>query len=491
MLPTFVIGLREGLEASLIVAIIATFLRRNDAPRRGMWIGVAAGVALSLAIGILLDVVQRSLPQTAAEGMEAIIAALAVAFVTGMVLWMRTHAASLRSDLERQAIGALGTGTTTALAVMTFLAVVREGFETSVFLVAATNSAGSAPQVLIGAGLGVGASIALGYGIYLGGVRLNLQLFFRITGVFLILVAAGLALSIARSAHEAGWLNVGQGNTVDLAWLAPTGSVRAALVTGVFGIPRDPRLIEVIAWLTYLAPVLFLAYASPRLRRALGTTSSRAILAASAVLGAAGLVLTVNYPEADVPAAAATQDGNDVRIVHEGTQTTLQAGDDTFILSRRGDDRWSANGAQTAPTSLTAEELVAQTGGRFPVGIDPRAAPGPYEARWIDQTIVDVTTAGQGLVSASRKGVLILSLSGGGLTVPRAVTPTDANWSLDPNFEAEMTSRVAHASTVKGDRVVWKYWVPGLLVLMAALLLLDPVRWRPRAVRSRPTKAGS
>ena len=92
MLPTFVIGLREGLEAALIVSIIATFLRRNGASLRGMWLGVVAGVLLSIAVGVVLDIVEQSLPQAEQEGMETVIGLIAVFFVTGMIVWMRQHA---------------------------------------------------------------------------------------------------------------------------------------------------------------------------------------------------------------------------------------------------------------------------------------------------------------------------------------------------------------------------------------------------------------
>ncbi|MBV9830144.1 MAG: FTR1 family protein, partial [Marmoricola sp.] len=228
MLPTFVIGLREGLEAALIVSIIATFLRRNGASLRGMWLGVAAGVALSLAVGVLLRVVEQSLPQRQQEGMETVIGLVAVCFVTGMILWMRTHARFMKRDLEQHASEALSDGTTTALVVMAFLAVLREGFETAVFLLATFQTATSAPSAIVGAVLGIAVSIGLGYGIYRGGVRLDMQRFFSVTGLFLVLVAAGLVLSAFRTAHEAGWVTVGQGTTVDLAWLAPPGSVQSA-----------------------------------------------------------------------------------------------------------------------------------------------------------------------------------------------------------------------------------------------------------------------
>ena len=246
MLPTFVIGLREGLEAALIVSIIATFLRRNGSSLRPMWWGVGAAVLLSIGVGVALDLVERSLPQRQQEGMETVIGLVAVVFVTGMVLWMSTHARFLKRDLEGAASAALTDGTSWALVAMAFLAVLREGFESAVFLLATFQASTSTASAVVGAVLGILAAVVLGYGIYAGGVRLNLGRFFSITNAFLVLVAAGLVLSAFRTAHEAGWVTIGQGRTVDLSWLAPPGSVRAALVSGVLGIPADPRVIEVL-----------------------------------------------------------------------------------------------------------------------------------------------------------------------------------------------------------------------------------------------------
>src|ERR1700709_1493044 len=143
MLATLVIGLREGLEASLIVGIIAAFLKRTGKPLRPMWIGVAIAVALSIAVGVVLPLVSASLPQAQQEGMESIIGLVAVAVVTGMIGWMNVHARNMRADLEQHAASALNDGTAWALVGMAFLAVLREGFETSVFLLAAFQSSTS------------------------------------------------------------------------------------------------------------------------------------------------------------------------------------------------------------------------------------------------------------------------------------------------------------------------------------------------------------
>ena len=259
MLPTLVIGLREGLEAALIVGIIAAFLRKQGRRDllRWMGLGVGAALALCLAAGIALEAVSRDLPQRQQEGLETVIGALAVVLVTYMIIWMRRHAGDLKGQLEGHAADAISGKTRAgrALVLMAFLAVIREGVETVVFLLAAFNESGSGVAAGSGAVAGIAIAVALGYGIYRGGVRLNLARFFRITGLVLVLVAAGLVVNALHTAHEAGWLDAGQSHTLDLHWLVDPGTVHASLLTGMLGLQPRPVLIEVIGWLVYLIPV--------------------------------------------------------------------------------------------------------------------------------------------------------------------------------------------------------------------------------------------
>ncbi len=202
MLPTFVIGLREGLEASLIVGIVAAFLRqqgRTDA-LRWVWAGVGIAVAICVAVGVALDLVSRQLPQAEQEGLETIVGAIAVVAVTFMIFWMRRHARGLTGVLEHDAASALAQGSVLALVGMAFFAVIREGFETAVFLLAAFDASTNAAAAGAGAALGIVTAVAVGYGIYRGGVRIDLARFFRVTGLVLVLVAAGLVAS--RRAHR-------------------------------------------------------------------------------------------------------------------------------------------------------------------------------------------------------------------------------------------------------------------------------------------------
>jgi high-affinity iron transporter len=274
MLPTLVIGLREGLEASLIVGIIAGFLGQQNktSALRQVWIGVAVAIAICIAVGVGLELLSADLPQAQQEGLETVIGLLAVTMVSYMVVWMRRHARDLKAELEGAAASALERGSSTALVAMAFLAVLREGFETVVFLLAAFQA--STSPVLAGSGalLGIAIAVVLGYGIYKGGVKLNMARFFRITGVVLVLVAAGLVMTAFHTAHEAGWVNFGQDRAADLSWLVQPGTPVSSLITGMLGIQPYPVLIEVVAYACYLVPMLaYLLWPQrPRTRRTVG-----------------------------------------------------------------------------------------------------------------------------------------------------------------------------------------------------------------------------
>jgi high-affinity iron transporter len=266
MLPTFVIGLREGLEASLIVGIVAAFLKRNGRPRDlwSLWIGVGAGIALCTMGAIGLRIAERNLPQREQEQLETVIGLVAVVFVSWMIIWMRRHARELKGELEASAAAALATGSSGALIFMAFLAVLREGFETSVFLLALLNSSNDVAATLGGALLGILVAVVIGYGVYRGGVSINMGRFFRITGFVLVLIAAGLLANSAHTAHEATWVNFWQGQAANLEWLVDPGTVRAALLTGMFGVQPRPVWAEAFAWFAYAIPFALLVLIPPR-----------------------------------------------------------------------------------------------------------------------------------------------------------------------------------------------------------------------------------
>ncbi|WP_051471936.1 iron uptake transporter permease EfeU [Patulibacter minatonensis] len=266
-LPTvqFVTGLREGVEASLIVGIIAAFLvqeGRKDA-LRWMWLGVLAAVAISLGVAVTLHAVNEQLPQKQQEQLETVIALVAVVMVTGMILWMRKNARTMSTTLRTSAASALAAGSAFGLVGMAFLAVLREGVETAFFLVAQfqlDSSQISTFNASAGALVGIIIACAIGWGIYRGGVKLNLTKFFRFTAVFLVIIAAGLVAGAMHTAHEAGWVNFGQEQFPGLdlsAVVSPDqDNIFSGLVTGLFGIQPRPSYVETIGWLVYALPML-------------------------------------------------------------------------------------------------------------------------------------------------------------------------------------------------------------------------------------------
>jgi high-affinity iron transporter len=283
LLPTFVIGLREGVEASLIVGIVAAFLRQRDRPDalRWMWAGVALAVVLCTSVAIALQVLDQELPQRQQEGLETVVAAVAVGMVSFMIVWMRRHSADLAGHLRASAAGALAEGSIWGLVAMAFVSVIREGIETAVFLLAAFQASGDATSASIGALLGIVVAILIGWGIYKGGVRLNLGRFFRVTAAALVLVAAGLVASAIHTAHEAAWLNHLQQPAVDLSWLVHPGSVSSSLFTGMLGVQPHPTVGEAAGWAIYALPMLLYVlrperWSLRRRRRATATARSAA-----------------------------------------------------------------------------------------------------------------------------------------------------------------------------------------------------------------------
>ncbi len=268
MIPTLVIGLREGVEAALIVGIIAAFLvkeGRSDALRQ-MWFGVAVAIVLCVGAAIILRIVGQELPQREQEALETVIGVIAVGAVTYMVVWMRRHARTIRSSLEGSAAEALMAGSTLALVGMAFLAVLREGLETSVFMLAAFQDATDTTAAGAGAVIGVLLAVAIGIGLYRGGVRINLSRFFRVTGLVLVFVAAGLLSVSLHTAHEAGWFNQLQGQAVDLSWLVQPGTISGSLLTGMLGLQPKPTVGETMIYLLYALPMAIYVLWPDRLR---------------------------------------------------------------------------------------------------------------------------------------------------------------------------------------------------------------------------------
>jgi high-affinity iron transporter len=497
MLPTFVIGLREGLEAALIVGIIAAFLRKQGRRDllRWVWLCVAAGVAL--------NVLSKDLPQRQQEGLETVIGALAVGMVTYMVVWMKRNSRNLKGQLEGMAADAMGgtSGAARAMILMAFLAVLREGVETVIFLLAAFNQSTSGPDAAVGACLGILVAVGLGYGIYRGGVRLNLSKFFRATGLVLVLVAAGLVVNALRTAHEAGWLNIGQGGTVDLTWLVHPGSVQSSLLTGMLGLQSRPVVIEVIGWLVYLVPVaLFVAW--PPGRSPARRSVSRAMLAGAAVLGVTTLVLALVTPDrpASRPATAGaqvlSQSGNSAVMQMNGRPENLRH---RGVIARGGVDlqvytaRHSGTRAATLPTTLSDQRIAALNGGHLPIGL--RASGTGMRVQYTDTVTVTALVQASTLRvidarSSERITAAVVQSDGAALPLGRPVDATTA--ALPAAAVQAATSAAAADATTDEHRTLltglaWTTGVlAGLLLLGGLALAVVPRRRSARANQPTP-----
>jgi high-affinity iron transporter len=257
MVPAFLLMLREGLEASLIVGILAAYLvrigRRDALPR--VWAGVGAAIGLCVAVGLVLVATIGELPEIIQATAEGVAGLVAVAVLTWMLFWMRRQGRALKGELEHEVDVALTTGSTAALVGLAFIAVVREGIETVLFLVAVISSAGANLGTAVGALVGLAIAVSIGAAIFLGGVRVNLRRFFTVTGTVLIFVAAGL---VAFSVHEFGesGLIPNAGVVFDMSGVLSVEHPLGAVLAGLFGYRPDPSPLELIAYLAYLVPVL-------------------------------------------------------------------------------------------------------------------------------------------------------------------------------------------------------------------------------------------
>lgn len=261
MLGNFVIGLREGLEAALVVGILVAYLVKTGHRARlhAVWLGVAVAIALSIAVGAMLQYGSASLTGAQQEAFAGYVSLVAVAFVTWMVFWMRRTARSLKGELQGKLDSALAMGTG-ALVLTAFLAVAREGLETAVFLWAAVDAAGSGAGPIVGAGLGLALAVVLGYLVYRRSVALNLATFFKVTGAGLIVVAAGVLSYGLHDLQEAGVLPGLGSLAFDLRDQVPLSSWYGALLHGVFGFTPNSTWLQTAAWLLYVVPVMVLFF---------------------------------------------------------------------------------------------------------------------------------------------------------------------------------------------------------------------------------------
>jgi high-affinity iron transporter len=257
MVANYLIGLREGLEAALVVSILVAYLVK--AGRRDRLVVVSGGVALAIAVsvafGALLTYTSTSLDFRHQELFGGTMSALAVVFVTWMVFWMRRTARGMRAELDGRLSSALELGAS-AVALTAFLAVAREGLETALFFWSAVQAAGSTTSPVVGFVLGIATAVVLAWLLYRRSVKLNLARFFTWTGAALIVIAAGVLAYAVHDLQEGG--AIGGLNTLafDVSTQIPPSSWYGTLLKGVFNFSPQTTVAQAVAWVVYIVPVM-------------------------------------------------------------------------------------------------------------------------------------------------------------------------------------------------------------------------------------------
>lgn len=251
------IGLREGLEAAIVVSILVAFLvksERRDA-LKWVWLGVGCAIAVTIIVFLAIQFGENTISGLGAEAIAGIASLLAVVIVTTMVLWMKKAAASMSGELRSEMSRALQTGGP-AVALLAFLAVGREGVETALFMVGYAEAETLWP--LTGLIIGVLIAAAIAYGMYAGAVRIDLAKFFKYTGVFLIVVAAGILAYGIKALQTVGWIP-GLGSVAfDMSGAFDWSAWYGEIIQGIFNIDPTPTLLQFAAWLAYIVIVLAL-----------------------------------------------------------------------------------------------------------------------------------------------------------------------------------------------------------------------------------------
>ena len=260
-------GLREGVEAALIVSIILAYLAKTGNQRYfGMiWVGAGAAIVLSVVIGLVLFNTVGGFEEPAEQIFEGFLMIIAAAVVTWMLFWMRRTAANIKGELHAGVDRALANGGIFGLAALAFTAVIREGIETALFLMGQATAAGTeAMSTFIGALVGLVIAVGIGYGLYRGARVINLRTFFQWTGIALIFIAAGLLSHGIHEFIEAGWITIGTSTAFDISAILPHEAadgglgVVGSILRAMFGYTSTPEWITFIAWLTYVVVVLTL-----------------------------------------------------------------------------------------------------------------------------------------------------------------------------------------------------------------------------------------
>ena len=252
---SFLIGLREGLEAAIVVTILVAFLVKSDRrdALKWVWLGVGAAIAMTVAVFLGIQLGENTISGLAAEAIAGIASLVAVLIVTTMVLWMKRASAGLSGELRGDMARALETGGVAVL-TLAFLAVGREGVETALFMVGYAEASTMWP--LLGLVIGVLVACLIAYGMYAGAVRINLAKFFKYTGLFLILVAAGILSYGIGALQTVGWLPGLAHRAFDVTGWFNWSSWYGEIIQGVFNVTPTPTVLQFVCWLAYLVVVL-------------------------------------------------------------------------------------------------------------------------------------------------------------------------------------------------------------------------------------------
>jgi high-affinity iron transporter len=262
MVPSLLIMVREGFEAALIVALVFAYLRRIGRldMAKATWAGIAAAIALSTIVGVVIHVTMGGLDGVARMRAFAAISLVAAGVLTWMVFWMRRQSRAIKGELEHKVDRALhADNSTLAITLVAFFAVLREGIEAALFLVAAATDSDGA-QVVAGAALGIAIAVVLGVLVYVGGRRLPMRAFFQATGLVVIVFAAGLlarTVLFLQSSGDLGTLNNAVYNLTGTTWLTQQSEV-GKFLAAMFGWDPRPSIEQVVVWVAYLVPVTYL-----------------------------------------------------------------------------------------------------------------------------------------------------------------------------------------------------------------------------------------
>lgn len=261
MIANYLIGLREGLEAALIVGILAAYLIKIGKREqfKTLFTGVALAVLASIALGFVLTFVIDEAPEGTAELIAGIASIIAVAFATYMIFWMSTQAKKLSGEL-RSRVDSVKEKSMFGLAALAFFAVLREGFETAIFIWSAAKSTGDDTNPILGAVLGLLTATWLGYLIYRGALKLNLTKFFAYTGGYLILVAAGILAYAIHEFQDIGLLQFLTSPTYDVSHVIVKGEWLDTLLRGAFSFRAKPSQLETLVWFAYAIPTAAYLY---------------------------------------------------------------------------------------------------------------------------------------------------------------------------------------------------------------------------------------